>query len=65
VHPLLDGLPGVIELHTAVRGAGPNVGQLVAEFGAPYQRRQVVDGHRHADVVDRAVRHRLDGTVGT
>lgn len=44
-------------------GAGPQVEQLVAEFGVPDQRRQVIDGDGHPDVVDRAVGHRLDGAV--
>lgn len=63
--PLLHDLAGVVELHAAVVGAGPYVEQLVAQFGMPDQRRQVVDGHRHADVVHRGVRQGLDRPVGS
>jgi hypothetical protein len=35
-----------------------------AELGVPHQRRQVVDDHRHAYVVDRAVGRYPDRPVG-
>ena len=39
-------------------------GSELAELGVPEQRREVVERHDHADVVDRAVRHGLDRAVG-
>ena len=52
--PLLDGRAQVVQLHAAVVAAGPHVEQPLAELGVPHQRRQVVEHHRHPDVVDRA-----------
>ncbi len=64
-HPPFDCLPKVVELHTAVVATAPQALQFVAEFGVPDQRREIVDGDRHADVVDRRIRQGLDRTVGT
>ena len=55
VHPPLHDLACVVELDSAVIATGPHVGQLVAQFGVPDQRRQILDRDRHPDVVDRAV----------
>ena len=49
------GVAQVVQLHAAVVGAGPHVGQRAAQLGVPHQRRQVLEHDRHADVVDRAV----------
>ena len=64
VRPDEDGLAQVVQLDPAVPGPGPHVGQGAAELGVPHQRRQVVDDHGHAHVVDRAVGGHLDRTVG-
>jgi hypothetical protein len=53
-----------VQLDAAPALAGPDVGQRAPELGVPEQRRQVVDRHHHPDVVDRAVRERLDRAVG-
>jgi hypothetical protein len=62
--PRRDGLVEAVQLHAALALAGPDVGQRAAELGVPQQRRQVVDRDDHADMVDRAVGHGLDGAVG-
>jgi len=62
--PLSDGLPEVVQLHAAMVRPGPHVEQAPAELGVPHQRGQVVEHHRHADVVDRRVRERADSVVG-
>src|SRR6266511_2325458 len=59
-----DGLAQVVQLGSPLVGARPQVGQGPAELSVPHQRRQVFDDHGHANVVDRAVRAHLDGTVG-
>src|SRR6185312_4817922 len=38
--------------------------QAAPQLGVPHQRREVVERHRHADVVDRRVREPADGPVG-
>jgi hypothetical protein len=43
---------------------GPHIGQRTAKFGVPHQRRQILDGHGHAHVVDRAIGRHLDRAVG-
>jgi hypothetical protein len=53
-----------VQLHSSLALSGPHVGQRAAELGVPEQRRQVVDRHRHPDVIDGGVRERLDGAVG-
>jgi hypothetical protein len=53
-----------MQLHAALALARPHVGQRATELGVPQQRRQVVERDHHADVVDRAVRERLDRAVG-
>ena len=61
--PDQNRLPQVMQLDTAMPGPGPHVRQGAAELGVPHQRRQVLDGHRHAHVVDRAVGRHLDRAV--
>ena len=61
--PDQNRLAQVMQLGTAMAGAGPHVRQRAAELGVPHQRRQVLDGHRHADVVHRAVGRHLDRAV--
>jgi hypothetical protein len=53
-----------VQLHAALALAGPDVRQGAAELRVPEQRRQVVQGDHHPDVVDRAVGDRLDRAVG-
>jgi hypothetical protein len=53
-----------VQLHAALPLAGPDVGQRPAQLGVPEQRREIVERDDHADVVDRAVRDRLDRAVG-
>ena len=64
VHPSLHDLACVIELHPAVIATRPHIRQLVAQFGVPDQRRQILDCDRHPDVVYGAVAHRLNRTIG-
>jgi len=53
-----------MQLDPAMTGSGPYVGQGAAKLGMPHQRRQVLDGHRQAHVVDRAIGCDLDRAVG-
>ena len=62
--PLDHRLPQVVQLYAAVVAAGPHVAQPLAELGVPHQRRQVVEDHGHAHVVDRRVGDHPDSVVG-
>ena len=62
--PQRDGRAQVMQLRAAVAAARPQVGQRPAQLGMPHQRRQIIQDHRHADVVDRAVGGQLDSPVG-
>jgi hypothetical protein len=64
VAPRRDRVAQQVQLHAALALARPDVGQRAPQLGMPQQRRQVVDRDDHADVVDRAVRHRADRPVG-
>ena len=56
--------PQVVELDAALVLPVHTSEQPLAELGVPHQRRQVVEDHGHADVVDRRVGERPDGVVG-
>jgi hypothetical protein len=64
VRPGSHRLAQVVQLRAALVPARPRVGQRATELGVPHQRRQVLDGQRHAHVVDRAVRRHPDRVVG-
>ena len=53
-----------MQLDAALVLPGPHVGQRTAELGVPEQRRQVLQDHGHAHVVDRGVGERPDRPVG-
>ena len=59
----MNGLAQIVELNPAVVAAAPEAFELVTQFGVPDQRRQVVDGHCHADMVHRCVCQGLDGAI--
>ena len=61
-HPV--GLVEAVELGAAVVVAGPHVLDALAGLGVPQQRRQVVEGDDHGDVVDRGVGGDADRPVG-
>ena len=62
--PDLHGGPQVMQLDAAVPAPRPDVLQRAAQFRVPHQRGQVLDHHRHADVIHRAVRADADRPVG-
>ena len=63
--PLAGSIRESVELRASVGDACPHVRDCPTELSVPQQRRQVVEGNDHADMIDGAVGRCPDCTVGS
>jgi len=64
VAPDDDRVAQIVQLRATLATARPQVGQRTTELGVPHQRRQIVDDHGHAHMIDGTVRGHPNGAIG-